>query len=191
MSDAWPYMCQDQAACVEVRHCAHGKCLHTDSAIGPEIDAEHQRLRTACDSFNTKWERVIKSIPLRSSNPDVRVRDDGIDRLRSDLAASNARVAELENWKREAAELLMSLDRERSASNTRLTRQSAVIEAMDEALVPFAFLSKTMTVELVLEMGGLLTLSNGERMCGVQAKFFTDAVAARAARAAMEGEVGG
>lgn len=47
-----------------------------------------------------------------------------------------------------------------------------------DALEPFAKLADTWTVQTAVQQNMLLTLSNGERMCGIDARAFVRAAAA-------------
>lgn len=61
---------------------------------------------------------------------------------------------------------------------TLLREMASERERLRGALNPFAELADTWTVQTAALSGSLLTLSNGERMCGIEAKAFTTARAA-------------
>lgn len=52
------------------------------------------------------------------------------------------------------------------------------IERLRSALKPFADLARTSTVQVAVIQGKLLTVSNGARMCGIEAEAFIAAAAA-------------
>lgn len=112
--------------------------------------------------------------------------------LRTDLAASNARVAELE--KRSAglewvngnlSKQVLEFNAALTAANTRLTRQSAVIEAMDAALEAVLLPWKDAPDDELRSLSEYPGVLRGEAVLVIKAR------AAQAAKAAMEGEDGG
>lgn len=138
---------------------------------------------------------------------------DEIDRLRTDLAASNARVAELETQSTELRRMvsedsalrtedrhtILDVRRELAAANTRLTRQSALIEALDTALAEsakqhrmsmeqFKFYADQHMAKRPPDAEKALTNSNHAARCEMAAD---DVSVARATKVAMEGESDG